>query len=100
MSDDREYAQVNGTVGEVLARTEANRGVYVLPEGTRFEIYGKSGGMKHAVTVEPGATIHVQDNGRTLKIFTNEHVEPGAWFQENHDWGQRQRASNSAADKE
>lgn len=85
MSDDREYVEVNGTVGELLERNLENRGVYALPEGTRFEIYGSGGSFKHAVTIEPGATIHVQDDGRTLKIFTNAHVGSEDWFKATHD---------------
>lgn len=98
MSDEREYAEVDGIVGELLARTENHRGVYVLPEGTRFEIYGSGGGFKSAVTIEPGATLHVQDGGRTLKIFTKEHVETGVWFQEEHDWGKRRRDESSTGE--
>jgi hypothetical protein len=72
MTEEREYAEVNGVIGEVLSpHTEDHKGVYVLPEGTRFEIYG-SGGGKRLMTLKPGASIHIQDGGRTLKIFTNE----------------------------
>lgn len=84
---DQNAKEENDTARNVLQpKGEHGNGVYEVPEATRFEIYGDRGNAR-VFTLEPGASIHLQDDGRTVKIFTNEHVSSSEWFEKNHDWG-------------
>lgn len=82
-SEEIEMAEVNGAYGEVVP----DRYTFVAPKATRFEIYPAGGGAAHIMTLEPGASIHIQDNGRTIKIFSNARADLKEWFEENHDFG-------------
>lgn len=84
-----EFGSFYGVVGEILwSRPDGHPGVYVVPKATRFEIYSGTEG-KRVLTLAPGASIHLQDDGRTVKIFTNESVDRETWFTEAHDWARR-----------
>lgn len=89
VEDEHEMGVVNGVRGEVVP----GRYTFVAPEATRFEIYPAKGKMAHVVTLEPGASIHIQDDGRTIKIFTKESADSREWFNENHDWSEKNRTS-------
>lgn len=72
-----EIIDVHGMSGEKLDATNDEGKVksYAIPEATRFEIIGASSHPR-VFTLEPGAILQIQDQGRTVKLFTAEHISP------------------------
>jgi len=90
---------VNGMIGEAIPDLNESGQVktYAFPDATRFELIGENGNPR-AFTLAPGAILQIQDEGRTVKIFTNPQVDSAEWFAGKHDWSKNQRSSTAHTD--
>lgn len=79
---------------ELTAYSDESNGIYLLSDCNRFELFLPK--ILRSQTLKEGASVHVEEGGQMLRIFTADVANLGEWFNRKHDWGKdtRERTSN------